>query len=104
MIAKSTNPLSPDVNILLNEVEVDYTSIMGFTMLLDEGKHDMCTIRMSGIQPKHITDYINAAVRVSISNGNGRRQEFCGYVAFVEPTSTTRSGLVNRSPFPILQL
>lgn len=99
MIAKSNSPLSPDVMITINGVEVDYTSIYSFTLSLDENMHDMCTIRMRGIPPRAITDYIDAAVRVSLSSGPGRTQEFCGYVAYIEPTSETRQGLINGSPF-----
>jgi len=104
MIAKSNNPLSPDIVITLNDVEVDYTSIVGFTMSLDENMHDMCSITMRGIHPKAVTDYIDAPVRVSISSGTGRSQEFCGYVSYVETTSTTRDGLVNNSPFQVANI
>lgn len=99
MIAKSKNPLSPDTVITINNVEVDYTSIVGFTLSLDENMHDMCSIEMRGIHPKAITDYIDAPVRVVITSGAGRTQEFCGYVAYIEPLSVTREGLSNNSPF-----
>lgn len=99
MIAKSTNPLSPDVVILIDGVEVDYTSIVGFTMYLDENQHDMCVIDMRGIPPKAITDYLDRGVRVSLRNGPGRHQIFCGYVHYIETESVTRDGLINRSPF-----
>lgn len=99
MIAKSNNPLSPDVSVIIGGVEVDYSAVVSFTMFLDENMHDMCAIEMRGIHPKAITDYIDAPVRVSISSGNGRSQEFCGYVTYVEPVSVTRDGLVNSSPF-----
>lgn len=99
MIAKSKNPTSPDVNILFDNVEVDYTSIVGFEMFLDENNHDLCIIKMRGIHPRAITDYVDAGVRVLISNGAGRRQEFCGYVSYVEAEAVSRDGLINRSPF-----
>lgn len=99
MIAKSNNPLSPDTVITLHGVEVDYTSVVGFTLTLEEGKHDVCVIKVRGLHTKAVTDYIDAPVRVSISSGPGRRQEFCGYVLYVEPTSITRAGYVNNSPF-----
>lgn len=99
MIAKSSNPLSPDVTIRFNNIEIDYGTIVSFSMQLNENEHDMCTIQMRGLHPKAITDYINAPVRVSISNGELRKQVFCGYVLYVEPVSETRAGLVNGSPF-----
>jgi phage protein D len=99
MIAQSAHPLSPKVSILFNGVEVNYTSIVSLTLELDENKHDVCSITMAGINPRAITDYIDAAVYVSISSGEYRTQEFCGYVMYVEPTSDTSSGLVNDSPF-----
>jgi phage protein D len=99
MIAKSNNPLSPDTVITIHGVEVDYTSVVGFTLTLEEGKHDVCAIRVRGLHPKAITDYIDAPVRVSLSSGPGRRQEFCGYIMYVEPTSITKAGFINQSPF-----
>jgi len=99
MIVKTSNPLSPDVAIRFDGVEVDYTSVASFTLNLDEGQHDTCVIEMRGMHPKAITDYINAPVRVTLSSGEYRKQEFCGYVMYVEPTSVTRDGLVNGSPF-----
>jgi hypothetical protein len=99
MIAKSSNPLSPDVTIRFNNMEVDYGSVVSFSLSLEENKHDTCTITMRGIHPKAITDFIDTPVRVMVSSGELRKQEFCGYVLYVEPVSETREGLVNGSPF-----
>jgi phage protein D len=101
MIIKTNSGLSPDVVITISGVEVDYAAINKITLSLDENKHDICTISIAGLAPKSITDYIDAPVRVFISTGPGREQEFCGYVVYVEPGSNSQAGLVNNSPFQV---
>lgn len=99
MIFKSQNPLSPTVTIEIDGVSVDYKSIHSVCLSLEENKHDVATITFNGLHPKAITDYINAAVRVTASIGSGRSVEFCGYVTYVEPESTSYSNIVNKSIF-----
>lgn len=101
MIIKTNSGLSPEVSILINGVEVDYAAINKVTLSLDENKHDICTLTFVGLPPKSITDYIDAPVRVFLSSGQTRTQEFCGYVTYVEPVSNTRSGTANNSPFQL---
>lgn len=99
MIFNTGNPLSPKVSITLNNVEVDYKAIQHLQLDLNQNMHDVLTIHIAGIPPKAITDYIDAAVRMTVSSGQGRTQEFCGYVLYVEPESDGRGALINNSPF-----
>lgn len=99
MIFKSQNELSPKVEIELNNVSVNYFSIHSVSINLEENKHDVATITINGIPPKAITDYIDAAVKIKASIGAGREVEFCGYVLYVEPQSTSSAALINESVF-----
>lgn len=99
MIFKSQNELSPKVEIELNNVSVNYFSIHSVSINLEENKHDVATITINGIPPKAITDYIDAAVKIKVSIGAGREVEFCGYVLYVEPQSTSSAALINESVF-----
>jgi hypothetical protein len=104
MIINSGNPLSPKTYVAFNEVEVNYRSIQNISLKLSTNMHDVLTITMAGIPPKGITDYIDAAVEMNISSGQGRTQEFRGYVMYVEPESDSRSSIVNSSPFQIAKI
>jgi phage protein D len=99
MIFNTGNPLSPKVYIAINGVEVKYKSIQTMSLSLGTNMHDILVLNMAGIPPRAITDYIDAAVRMTITSGQGRTQEFCGYVLYVEPESDGRSSIVNNSPF-----
>lgn len=99
MIIQTGNPLSPKVNFSLNGVEVNYHSITKVSLELAENKHDVLTFTMSGIPHKAITDYEGAAVRFNISSGQGRTQNFSGYVLYVEPEHNIEAPMVNGSIF-----
>lgn len=99
MIFKSQNNLSPSVSIEFNNVAVNYSSIHSVSINLEENKHDVAIVTMNGINPKAITDYIDAAVRIQASIGPGRTVEFCGHVLYVEPESNSYSRIVNESIF-----
>lgn len=99
MIINSGNPLSPKVYVALNGVEVNYRTIQNMSLALGPNKHDMLILHMAGIPPKGITDYIDAAVEMRVSSGQGRTQEFKGYVLYVEPESDSRASIINNSPF-----
>lgn len=104
MIIHSGNPLSPKVLVEINGVEVNYQSINKVIIDLAANKHDVVTLHIAGIPPKAITDYINAAVRVTASLGPGRKTEFRGYILYVEPESISNSVLVNNSPFQLTKI
>lgn len=99
MIIQSSNPLSPKVSFSLNNVEVDYQSILEVSLELGENKHDVLTFTIGGIPHKAITDYEGAAVQFRISSGQGRTQAFNGYVMYVEPFHAIDAPLINGSVF-----
>lgn len=99
MIYKSTSPLSPAVTIRISGVEVDYTSIMGADLVLEENKHDLLVLKFSGVPPSLINQYLNAPVLFNIDSGTFRSQLFTGYVSNVEPVTQANLGYVNNSPF-----
>lgn len=99
MIINGTGPLAPKVYFRINEVEVNYFSIGKIELELNINKHDILTFTMSGIPPKAITDYIGAAVDFSLNSGSGRRQDFKGYVMYVEPEYEHKAPVVNASVF-----
>lgn len=99
MIIQSGNQLSPSISFSLNNVEVNYHSIGQVTLDLEENKHDVLTFIIAGIPHKAITDYEGAAVQFKISSGQGRTQEFNGYVLYVEPEHAIDAPLINGSAF-----
>jgi len=104
MIVKSSSPLSPAVTIRISGVEVDYTSIMGADLHLEEDKHDLLTIKMAGVPSRLILEYLDAPVTFFLDNGPGRSQLFVGYVSNVLPVAQTNAGFVNKSPFQQVDL
>ena len=104
MIISSGNPLSPKTYIALHNVEVNYHSVQQVTIDLCVNKHDMVVLKLAGIPANYITDYIDAPVRVTLSSGPGRSQDFCGRVLYVEPESDSRAPIVNNSPFQTVRL
>ena len=99
MIFKSTSPLSPSVTIRIGGVEVDYISIMGADLVLEENKHDLLVLKFSGVPPNLINKYLNAPVLFNLDSGPLRSQLFTGYVSNVEPITQAHLGYVNNSPF-----
>lgn len=98
MIFKSQFPTSPDVDIVISGVSVDYTSIESVEIDFEENAHDMAAITFVGLPTKAVTDYINAPVSITISTSPARTSSFHGYVSYVEPELATRRGLINNSP------
>lgn len=98
MIIKSSHPLSPFVEVIINNRSVNYSSISNFEIELTENEHDMASITIQGINPIAVTDYIGAAVKLSINSGIGREHTFFGYIVSTEPVATSSRGLINDSP------
>jgi len=98
MIFKSNFPTSPDVDIIISDVSVDYTSIESVEVDFEENAHDMAVLTFVGLPAKAVTDYINAPVSITISTSPARTSSFNGYVTYVEPELITRRGLINNSP------
>lgn len=99
MIYKSTSPLSPAVTVRIGGVEVDYTSIMGADLVLEENKHDLLVLKFVGVPASLINQYLNSPVLFNIDSGMFRTQLFTGYVSNIEPITHARRGYVNNSPF-----
>lgn len=99
MIFKSSFPGAPDVTVVISGVSVDYTTISSVVVDVSEHAHDVATLVFNGIIPSGITDYVGAPVFVSIATSPAAVCNFYGYVAYSQPESETRKGLVNNSPF-----
>lgn len=99
MIYKSTSPLSPSTTIRIGGVEVDYNSIAGADLMLEENKHDLLVLKFVGVPPNLINSYLNAPVLFNLDSGPSRTQLFTGYVSNVEPITQANRGYVNNSPF-----
>jgi len=99
MIFNTGSPLSPQVSMEIGNVEVNYVSVVAIDLEICSNEHDMLTVQFNGIPSKAITDYVGSPVRCSISSGPNRRQEFVGYVLYVEPTYSSSSPVVNQSMF-----
>lgn len=104
MIVHSGNPLSPKVVVQINGVEVNYNAIIKLVIDLSANKHDVVTLHVAGIPPKAITDYIDAAVSVTVTLGPGRTTEFRGYILYLEPEAISGSSIVNNSPFQLTRI
>lgn len=104
MITKSSSPLSPAVTIRLSDIEVNYTSIMGADLVLEENKHDLLVIKMAGVPSRLILEYLNAPVYFVLDSGPGRQQVFVGYVSNISPVNQSTLGFVNKSPFQQVEL
>jgi phage protein D len=99
MIHKNPYGVSPTLEIVIGNVEIDYATINFLELHLAENQHDLLVMEMSGIPPRAILDYYNKPVSVSISTGGNYSQKFYGYVEDVRPESVTGFGLMNGSPF-----
>lgn len=99
MIYKSSSPLSPQVSVLIDGVAVDYSSINGAELHLEENKHDLLVLKSAGVPSRYLLDYLDAPIVFSVDSGPGRTQVFVGYVANIEPSHRNTQGFVNHSPF-----
>lgn len=104
MIFKSSSPLSPYTTLRIGGVEVNYNSIVGAELMLEENKHDLLIIKFVGVPPHLLNQYLNAPVIFNLDSGPRRTQLFTGYVSSVEPVAQSNVGLVNKSPFQEVQV
>ena len=103
MIFKSSSPISPKVDIVINDVPTRTMSIVQVELDLCENKHDLLKLKIAGIPPQLITDYINKPVYCYWGFGVNFH-EFCGYVASIEPSFKNYEGTVNGSPFQLVEV
>jgi hypothetical protein len=98
MIFKSSFPNAPTVNMVIDGVSVDYTTIDSLVIKSSENEHDYAELSVVGLVPDYVTDYIDRPVYISIEYSPTQVSTFYGYVAFVTPEAVTRKGYVNKSP------
>lgn len=104
MIFKTASPISPDVELTIGDVQINYLNLQRIDLEQQENSHDLLILDFSGVAPEHIYDYLDKPVQVSIEFASIGKTEFVGYVVFVEPSSITKNGLVNQSPFQITRI
>lgn len=99
MIRSSPYGVSPNITVSINDVPINYNSLMSVVLDLREDQHDLCDITMSGVPSRSITDFIDQNVYVQINTGASFISEFYGTVLKSTPTADTSGGLVNGSLF-----
>ena len=99
MIVKSPLSISPDVEVVLAGTPFDFTSVLSLRILLEQNKHDMLELQISGLDPSLAHEYIGNPVKVSLSTGGGYSFQLLGNVDPVKPSSLSSYGEVNGSPF-----
>lgn len=99
MIYQSSSPLSPAITVIIDGVPVNYTSVVGAELVLEEDKHDLLVLKLLGVPPQLLHEYLMAPVVFTIDSGPSRSQTFVGYVSNVEPVSQSSNGYMNGSPF-----
>ena len=104
MIFKTASPTSPDVEIFIDSVIVNYLSLQRISIEEKENNHTLMVLDFSGVPPEHLTDYVDKPVTTKITFPTLGGIEFFGYVGFLEPHSETNAGLVNQSPFQITRV
>lgn len=104
MIFKTASPVSPDVQVAIDSVPVNYLSLQRISLEEKENTHGLMVLDFTGLSPELITEYIDKPVMVNISFPNLGDTTFTGYVVYLEPVSVTKDGLVNSSPFQIVRM
>lgn len=104
MIFKSASPLSPNVDIAIDNVPTNYLQVQRIVVEEEEDKHTMVVVDFSGISPDIIADYIDRPIKITINFDGVSGLDFVGYIVFLEPTSVTKNGLVNNSPFQLTRM
>ena len=94
---KESSPHTVDVSI--DGVGVDYTTIERVDIDLRENEHDLATLVLAGISPLSITEYIDRPVSIVVGVPYGDGFTFCGYVNHVKPSHKVTSGQANGSLF-----
>lgn len=98
MIRNPALGYSATLEVTIGGVPFDYSSMTSITIEYDENKHDLASIRMSGLPPQAVVDYRGAPVEIVFYTSPSYRDTFIGYIEEVTPVSETRHGLINGSP------
>lgn len=101
MIFKSSSPLSPSVDISIDNVPVNYMTLQRITVEEKENMHNMTVLDFVGMNPELMHQYLNTPIQVKIELRDRPAYTFYGYIVYLEPTSVTKDGVVNKSPFQI---
>jgi hypothetical protein len=104
MIFKTASPISPDVNIAIDNVSVDYMALQRISIEQRENQHDLLILDFSGFNPELFSSYLEKPITISMSYPNLGNCEFYGYITFIEPISVTNQGLVDGSPFQMIRV
>ena len=100
MIFRSPNSTSPDVDIQIDGVAINYNSIQQAVLELEVNQHDLVRLVFAGLPPQSLMDLINAPIKLSWYQGKSGH-EFRGYIAYVEPTYKSSYGQINGSPLQL---
>ena len=98
MIFRGIKANSPYIDIAIDGVALDYASIKELELSLEENSHDMLKVQFAGLGPKVMVSMLNRPVQLTW-RFSAAKHVFTGYVFSVKPTTNTRQGLVNGSPF-----
>jgi len=99
VISPPTYGVVPKFEVTFNGVEFNYNSLHSIVISLEENMHDVAKVRVAGIPPRAVTDYLNTSVDIRVWLTANFYQRFVGVVVSVDPLSNTSEGLVNKSPF-----
>jgi hypothetical protein len=104
MIFKSSSQLSPNVEISIDNVPVNYMTLQRITIEEKENMHNLAVLDFAGMNPELIHEYIGVPITFSIELTGKDIFNFHGYITFAEPVSVTHDGVVNKSPFQMTRL
>lgn len=99
MIFKSASQLSPNVEIAIDGVPVNYMTLQQIMVEEKPNMHNLAVLEFSGLDPQLIHQYLDAAIQFSIELKDRDPYTFYGYISYLEPVAVTHDGVVNKSPF-----
>jgi len=103
MIFTSHSRISPNINFVIDNAPMRYMSIVQIELGLAENQHDILRVRVAGVPPQLLTEYLSKPVLCYWGFGIDKH-EFCGYVASVEPSFRNSDGVINGSTFQLVEL
>lgn len=104
MIFKSASQLSPTVEVAIDNIPVNYLTLQQITVEEKENMHNVAILDFVGMDTQLIHQYIDVPIKFSIELRDRSTFYFYGYIVYLEPTSKTKDGLVNGSPFQITSM
>lgn len=104
MIFKNSSPISPTVNITIDNVPVDYMSLHGITIEMKENMHNLAVLEFGGLDPKTLDLFIQKPISIKIMLRDLTPCVFVGYIVFLEPFHQASLGTVNKSPFQLTRV